>query len=374
MPGEAIDEALVDAIYGAAAAEGGWGPALDRFRVLLGSCETSITVLNRDTLHFSQETARRIITQEMRDAYSRHYLALDTKMRILEQRKPGYLFNDADHFDEAFVAHDSFYQEFARWIGTRHTLDMLMHRDGEKEIYLAAMRAPKQGAYDGAAATAFTQASKHFVRAIQLNDKLKSAYCAAATLDALASAVLVLGRNGRVLFANGVAETMLERCGELRLVRGKLQARSTKTGGELRAALDRAHAGIRQPSVLRVPSGQHGAWVLWSTPVPDTSPFSQPDAHAALLVLTDPVHVRLNPSELASLYGLTKAEAELAIALGNGETVSGFAARRGVKSSTAKTQLLAVLGKTGFHRQADLTRALAAISRPLAGNQVEARR
>jgi DNA-binding NarL/FixJ family response regulator len=86
------------------------------------------------------------------------------------------------------------------------------------------------------------------------------------------------------------------------------------------------------------------------------------------------VHVRLNPSELASLYGLTKAEAELAIALGNGETVSGFAARRGVKSSTAKTQLLAVLGKTGFHRQADLTRALAAISRPLAGNQVEARR
>jgi DNA-binding CsgD family transcriptional regulator len=374
MPDGAIDEGLVDAIYCAASNGSSWGAPLDRFRVLLGSCETSITFWNRAMPQFAQETACQMITREMRGAYSSHFGALDSKMRILGRSKPGYLFNDADHFDEAFVAHDTFYQEFSRWVGTRHTLDMLVHKDCGKDIYLAAMRAPEQGAYDAAAEYTFRQASKHFARAIELNDKLRMAYCAAAALDELTAAILVVARNGRVQFANVVAKVILERSGELRLIGGTLCARSAKIGGQLRAALDRAHAGIRRPSVLRIPFTQGKEWVLWSTPVPDASPLSQPGSPAALLILTDPSRIRLNTSELASLYGLTNAEAELAIALGNGDTLGGFAARRGVKSSTAKTQLLAVLGKTGFHRQADLTRALAAMSRPLADDQVVAKR
>ena len=64
---------------------------------------------------------------------------------------------------------------------------------------------------------------------------------------------------------------------------------------------------------------------------------------------------------LRSLYGLTPAEAKLARALAVGKTIAECSADRGVSVNTTKTQLNALLGKTGLHRQVDLVRLLVAI-------------
>ena len=65
---------------------------------------------------------------------------------------------------------------------------------------------------------------------------------------------------------------------------------------------------------------------------------------------------------LRDLFGLTPAEARLALELAHGASPRDAANRLGVTWNTTRTQLKAVLAKTGTNRQAALVRLLAALS------------
>ena len=82
------------------------------------------------------------------------------------------------------------------------------------------------------------------------------------------------------------------------------------------------------------------------------------------LILGDPP--RLHPPGIASvlrrLHRLTPAEADLAEALLRGETLAGYAARRGRSLNTVRTHLKAVCDKTGCRGQADLMRTLSRLT------------
>lgn len=57
---------------------------------------------------------------------------------------------------------------------------------------------------------------------------------------------------------------------------------------------------------------------------------------------------------LESLYGLTKAEAELVGLLTQGDSLDEAAKRRGVTVNTARSQLKQAFAKTGTRRQGEL--------------------
>lgn len=84
----------------------------------------------------------------------------------------------------------------------------------------------------------------------------------------------------------------------------------------------------------------------------------------ALLVLIDPDENH-SPNELVLRHGfkLTPAECRLTLALGEGATVSEFAARQGITVGTARIQLKAVMAKTATRRQSELVALLARLSR-----------
>ncbi len=65
---------------------------------------------------------------------------------------------------------------------------------------------------------------------------------------------------------------------------------------------------------------------------------------------------------LRQLFGLTAAESELALALLGGQRPEEIAAGRGVKISTVRFQIRAILDKTGTRGQSDLVRLLGRIS------------
>lgn len=65
---------------------------------------------------------------------------------------------------------------------------------------------------------------------------------------------------------------------------------------------------------------------------------------------------------LRSAYGLTQAEALLAVALCRGTSLGEFAAERGISIHTARTQLRALLSKTRTERQADLVGLLSGLA------------
>jgi DNA-binding CsgD family transcriptional regulator len=78
-----------------------------------------------------------------------------------------------------------------------------------------------------------------------------------------------------------------------------------------------------------------------------------------LLVMTRPdCSVRYDAGDIALLFGLTMTEAALAASLATGDSVSQFAAARGIAEGTARLHLKRVLAKTGAARQSELVRRI----------------
>jgi DNA-binding CsgD family transcriptional regulator len=351
-------------IYETGVIEGDWRPALERLRVVLGSAEVAFV---RAGAEITADTTNRVLSPESYDHYRRYYGRLDPKAALFTRHGAGFLFNDAEHFDDRFVAKDSFYQEFSAPLGTRHTLDHMVGRCGTEDVYLAAMRSAALGPYDNAAAGRLRRAGEHFLRALKLRSTLELAQRASAALDGLSYGIVILDETLRIVFANGFARDTLSDCTELAIRHARLNARSAAAEQFLAGASSQAlHRGA-PAAMTRLTRRDGRKLYLWRVGLPASSPLAQAERPGVLLVLRDPRRQPMvDASVLLTLFGLTDAEARLALAIGAGARLEAVAAERGVKLSTVRTQLLSVLAKMGVHRQADLARAMAALSSPVA--------
>jgi|SRR5579871_3873838 len=358
-----IDEQLIGALYGTAVHDGDWRPALERFCELLDSCEASLPIGTGPNF-VTVETTGRVLTPEATGRYVEHYGRFDPKQKIFAKNSPGYLFNDARHFDERFVAKDVFYQEYSRSLGTRHTLDMLVERNAKRELYLAAMRPRHAGPYEPGAEALFRQASGHFARALALKEDFDCLREAGDALDSLELGVVVVDLFHRVRLLNSAAERQLVQVGELILSRGILSSRSQVRARQLHALIDAAVSGKPEGGLMNVPKRDGSTVTLRVTPLPASSRIPVRRSPAALILICGEAKSRLDQADLASLYGLTEAESRVAMALADGMTLAAIALRHEVKWATVRTQLLSVMQKMGVHRQADVARLLLTTSAP----------
>jgi DNA-binding CsgD family transcriptional regulator len=359
-----IDEPLVTALYDTALYGGDWQPALERFRALLNSADAALTLWQTGAPEPQVNTPGHVLTPELRQSYFAYYGRIDPKLRILYRRTPNFLFNDADHFDADFVARDPFYQEYSRPLGTRHTLDMTIERNDGCEIFLATMRSSAQGPYEARAESFFRQAATHFARVLTLKEKIQRAQIfgcsASAALDRLRLGVIVLDGSGQVAIANRAAERATAAGEPLQLRQGRLSARSARVAAGVEAMIRAALQPNGTAGALRVPRSDGSAWSVWAAPLPADTPISVRGEYGALVLIGRAEgDSALRREELVALYDLTSAEFELARALCGGSTLTEAADARGVKISTARSQLLSILQKTGARGQADLIRMLA---------------
>ena len=368
--GTTIDEALIAHLYSDALHDGNWNPALERLADVLGATETTINFhvpggpmeLGRTT-----HSTGRIISTEAVTRYVDFFANVDPKRAILENRRVGFVFNDADHFSDDFVKRDPFYQEFSRPMNSRHTLDMLLSRSPSQEVYLASMRSARQGHYDSEVVAKFQQASRHFLNVAKLRSSIVSAEKvfnhAKAGLDALTFGIVVLDRNAKVVAANSAAVCACASDEFLALSSGCFSINSAAINQALNQAVhrcltDRSGGG----ATLRVPRRNGQVWMISIVPLPVFSALAVQGVPGALILIGDGnTELRARSEDLTAIYGLTIAEAELAILLGRGGSLTEAAERRGVKISTARSQLHSILQKMQIQRQADLIRILAAL-------------
>ena len=88
-----------------------------------------------------------------------------------------------------------------------------------------------------------------------------------------------------------------------------------------------------------------------------------PDA-AVLVVIVNPANRADIPiGWVMDAYGLTQAEARVAVAASSGSTVFESATQLGLSPNTVKTHLRKVFAKTGISRQTELVR-LMTLNRP----------
>ena len=81
-----------------------------------------------------------------------------------------------------------------------------------------------------------------------------------------------------------------------------------------------------------------------------------------VVFITDPDAVRMPTTErVADLYGLTRSQARVAIALGRGSSYKEIARELGVSSNTISTHVKEVYAGVKVNRQADLMRHIMAL-------------
>jgi DNA-binding CsgD family transcriptional regulator len=171
-------------------------------------------------------------------------------------------------------------------------------------------------------------------------------------LELLPLAVFIVSTDARLLHANpcghGLIGTALQLDGEHRCC-----AHSAASTFVLRSKIAEAAAAGR-PNQFALGRGNGRQLAAWVLPIPPTKDIASP---LALLVASDadrPCCVA--PEFLEDLFGLTTAEARLALAVSNGRRLEAIAAEYRISMNTVRCHLKQIFAKLDIGRQADLVR------------------
>lgn len=181
------------------------------------------------------------------------------------------------------------------------------------------------------------------------------------TLALIGLAALALDCHRRVLASNGLADgltTVLRRRADDHIALKDKIADAALT--RALAGVSRNGTGVWQSFVAR--DADNAALMLAHVIAPPIDARDFVAAGAALVVFSPLTPPRAPPAEmLQSLFGLTQKEARVACGLAAGATLDELAAAGGVSRNTVRTQLRAVLAKTGRRRQSQIAALIANI-------------
>ena len=226
--------------------------------------------------------------------------------------------------------------------------------------------------------TALGLVAPHVLQMLRLADGLRAVRSAEASflamIEAAASGVLLLDEGGRVVHATARARDILDRADGLRLSARGLSAAAPAVQRRIEAmiagVLGRGAGGLGGAVAVPRPSGS-APYLLRAAPLPRRREDDEIRAllgpgrsRAAMLTLADPACApRPERGALRQAFGLTPAEAEVALRILDGASPRRIAAETGVGVATVRSHLLRVFEKTGVHRQVDLLRLLGGLAR-----------
>ena len=209
----------------------------------------------------------------------------------------------------------------------------------------------------------------HLQQALRTQNCLREAATGAGdvtiAIDAVRYGVAMVSANSTVVHMNSAATSIFRSGDGLSVRAGVIEAvrpsSKTRLAISIGAALHGRQSGVcRGDSFLcSRPSGKRPyvvhvlpAGTIWDHPAP-----------RALVVIIDPEQQPEPPTDLLRrLYGLTQAEAEIAVRVLRGDGLKPIAEELSVSLATVKTHLQHVFDKTDTHRQAELVRLLLTIT------------
>lgn len=349
-------------IYEAATDPDGLGRVPEIFRCVADGGSGVVAVIRSDgwvdavTCNQPREGA------ELYASYYRHVNPLD---RLAAMRGPMVTTRSNDLMPEVDYRRSEFYTDFARVFDTHHILGTSLipvrpglvghigvHRSGPRTFRTRDIGAVQR-------------LLPHLQRALQMRARLNLLQGSAlgfAGLEALAVACVVCNADGLVVFANSAASLLVtEGCG---LVLGSQHISALVPSDAKRLAsliVDAATGGSGGPIAISGPNGNRAFALV--APLP--ARFGALPGHALVALRSANSAPSVTDAALGDLFGLTPAEAQLALALLAGRSLAEVVAWRGVTENTLRTQLASVLRKTGASSQRDLVRLLSLLP-PLA--------
>jgi DNA-binding CsgD family transcriptional regulator len=261
-----------------------------------------------------------------------------------------------------------FYREWVEPQGMAYAAGGIVLREGGWDTQLFLQRGPQHPPFSRQELEQFNRLVPHVQRAIQMRQRFAELQVGqdflASGLDVLAMPTFLFNESGRVAHMNRSADTLLRAHDSLSLEDGHLMISDAVVTRKLNYELTNAiHAsrgdGSELNGVVLLP--RLGRMPLMLMIAPLRLAGGAVVCGAALLFAFDPESTPpITADMVRQLFGLTEAEAELAVALCSGKTLDDTAVARGTSINTIRSQLKSIFGKTGTKRQADLVSLLLA--------------
>ncbi len=268
--------------------------------------------------------------------------------------------------DDELMASD-YYRHYLQPIDLFRILGVDTLEPGGMLARLRISRRRSEPRFDAAARALLARITPHLRRAIQiyaiLNRTTSERDVYAGAVDQLSVATIILDEQGRVLNNNALASALLEEADGLKVREQFLQVEGRDLNRELQLALSSVIRAQRENATavvraLRVPrSGARADLGLVVRPVPHSDRGKGQSIPCAAVFVSDPdLKESASQQILGELFGLTPAEANLAILLARGLSLAEVSETQHISPHTARAQLKSVFAKTGASRQAELVR------------------
>ena len=272
--------------------------------------------------------------------------------------------------DELAVVHEDHYDEARRTLRREDYVDYCeqyripwgcqtaLMRDAGSLVGLSVLRSRDDGRTDEAQRRVFAEAARAARNAVRMQRAIeqRGLDLLAGTLEAMAQPCLLLDGQGQIGAMTSSAERLFLQRPMLRLVDDRLCSRTTEDTRRIDLAI-RSVLDPGGPAHVRIP-------VYRTPPMPELvlDIFALPPREWALafvprvlVSIRDPgANTRAGSNILVGAFGLTPAEAQVALHLCEGHPRERIAQARGVSPETLKVQLKRIYHKTGCTREAEL--------------------
>ncbi|MBH5369543.1 helix-turn-helix transcriptional regulator [Bradyrhizobium glycinis] len=359
-------ERILDLIYDAAGRQDLWPAALAGIADLTGS---------EGGVLFGQSVAAQQVyfdfngrlSQECNQVYQDRHMQNLWSM-AMEDKPVGRVVVSDDVVPLRELERSGFYDEVLRPQGIGHNAMIALAARDDFRVAFNICRSRNRGEFEASDQKTIEMLAPHLRRSVTLGFRLTGYHAlrnaAFDVIDQLADGVVVMGPRAHVLFANQTS-CSLEAEGTLRLKPSMAtwsSPHSRRLGDLVRSALAGGAGGTMS---LPAVDGTRLLTIiivgLRSQEVAMLGGAFIRNAACAAFVIDPPRRARASSHQLMNAYGLTKAEARVAVAASSGGTTSEAATMLGLSANTVKTHLRRVFAKTDTRGQAELAALLATI-------------
>jgi DNA-binding CsgD family transcriptional regulator len=304
-------------------------------------------------------------------AYYRRYHAFDPRVPLAVQRPVGDWFFDEDDIPEPVAESNPFYQDLLIPVGGRYSaVTKLLEKDGQiAAVGFLARR--ERGGFDAEQRSLLQRLSFHLREATALYESTRRLREAAAVglqlIQRLQRPAMVLAGGGALVLSNDQAAEWLGRSSPIIEREGVVSGADERTDRALRLALQKCFLseanGAAEVIKLASRPGQLPVTLSLTPFVPAASLFAFGGEKRVLLEVHSAEFSSTQDTAIwAATFDLTLAEAQVAALVVAGQSAEQIAAQRQVSVGTVRTQIKALLEKTGSERQIELVARLRALT------------
>ena len=364
---------FLDLVYEAALDPAMWTPVMERFADMVGGSSGWLSQLStEDDSGADESDPMSRVDPDFPQRYIEHFSQcnplhhVDNPREYMRGWRPRIL-TDEDWMPKEDLVRTEYYNDFMRPQGIDGCIMIRLAARGVEIATMNISRAANRGQFSQADLELAERIHPHLIRAFDLGRRFAAtrrlAGELASVLDRSPHGLFLLSDDGRVRHANRVAERLASETDGLRLACGRLTAANGADARRLAALI--GAAGSPQ-SERRAGGSMALATPARRTPLSITIAPVRSDrfepvyrGHSILVCVTDlEANVALPEQKLRDLFGLTRAEARLALAIFEGLSTSEAALSFGVSPNTARVQLGHIFDKTGTNRQSELVRLM----------------